>query len=43
MKRGAHDYVFKGNLSPLVPVIEREIREAENRHKRREIEELQRA
>ncbi|QXO96019.1 response regulator [Methanospirillum purgamenti] len=43
MKRGAHDYVFKGNLSPLLPVIEREIREAENRKKRREIEELQRA
>lgn len=43
MKLGAHDYVFKGNLSPLVPVIEREIRESENRQKRREIEELQRA
>ena len=39
MKRGAHDYVFKGNLSPLLPVIEREIREAENRRKRWEIEE----
>ncbi len=43
MKRGAHDYVFKGNLTPLIPVIEREIREAENRRRRREIEELQRA
>ncbi len=43
MKLGAHDYVFKGNLNPLLPVIEREIREAENRKKRREIEALQRA
>lgn len=43
MKLGAHDYVFKGNLNPLIPVIEREIREADNRRKRREIEELQRA
>ena len=43
MKLGAHDYIFKGNLSPLVPVIKREIRESENRQKRREIEELQRA
>ncbi|PWR71212.1 methyl-accepting chemotaxis protein [Methanospirillum stamsii] len=42
MKLGAHDYVFKGNLQPLLPVIEREIREAENRIKRREIEDLQR-
>ena len=42
MKRGAHDYVFKGNLSPLLPVIEREIRESKNRQERRDIENLQR-
>lgn len=43
MKRGAHDYIFKGNLSPLVPVIERERREAENRRQKQEIENLQKA
>ena len=43
MKRGAHDYVFKGNLSPLIPVIEREIRDAQSRKRKREIEELQKA
>lgn len=43
MKLGAHDYVFKGNLTPLIPVIEREIRESDNRRKKKEIEELQHA
>ncbi|HWQ67834.1 MAG TPA: methyl-accepting chemotaxis protein [Methanospirillum sp.] len=38
MKSGAHDYIFKGNLKPLIPVIEREIRESINRKKRKEIE-----
>jgi two-component system sensor histidine kinase UhpB len=28
MRAGAHDYVMKGNLSRLVPAIERELREA---------------
>lgn len=38
MKAGAHDYVMKNNLPRLVPAIEREIREAEGRRKRREAE-----
>ena len=36
MKSGAHDYIMKGNLSRLVPAIERELREAQNRHAHRE-------
>ena len=31
MRAGAHDLVLKGNLSRLVPAIERELAEAENR------------
>lgn len=31
MKAGAHDYLMKGNLARLLPVIERELREARNR------------
>lgn len=31
MKAGAHDYIMKHNLTRLVPAIEREIREANNR------------
>src|SRR5205807_1411978 len=31
MKAGAHDYLMKGNLSRLVPAVERELREAANR------------
>lgn len=27
MKAGAHDYILKGNLKGLVPVVEREVRE----------------
>ena len=38
MKTGAHDYLMKDNLSRLVPAIERELREAENRRDRREAE-----
>lgn len=38
MKAGAHDYVMKDNLSRLGPAIEREIREAEERRKRRQAE-----
>lgn len=38
MKAGAHDYVMKQNLSRLVPAIDREIREAGERLKRREAE-----
>ncbi len=35
MKAGAHDYIIKGNLTRLLPVVERELREAEQRHLRR--------
>ncbi len=38
MKSGAHDYIMKDNLSRLVPAIERELREAENRRAHREAE-----
>lgn len=31
MKSGVHDYVMKNNLTRLLPAIERELREAENR------------
>jgi two-component system, cell cycle sensor histidine kinase and response regulator CckA len=34
MKAGAHDYITKGNLARLVPAVERELREAEERRKR---------
>jgi signal transduction histidine kinase len=36
MVAGAHDYVMKDKLARLVPAIERELREAEIRRKRRE-------
>ena len=35
MKAGAHDYLMKGNLARLVPAIQRELREAEERRRRR--------
>lgn len=38
MKAGAHDYLMKGNLARLVPAVERELREAENRRARRQAE-----
>jgi len=38
MKAGAHDYLTKNNLSRLVPAIEREIAEADQRRKRRAAE-----
>ncbi|MBA3695247.1 MAG: EAL domain-containing protein [Methylotenera sp.] len=40
MKAGAHDYVLKGNLKRLVPAIQRELREAEVRHERRQADEI---
>ena len=43
MKNGAHDYIFKGNLKPLIPVIQREIRESGNRKKSRENDRLREA
>jgi hypothetical protein len=39
MKAGAHDYLLKGNLKRLIPAIDRELREAESRRKRRKAEE----
>jgi len=38
MKEGANDYLIKGNISRLVPALEREMQEAEVRRKRREAE-----
>jgi two-component system cell cycle sensor histidine kinase/response regulator CckA len=38
MKAGAHDYVMKGKLVRLVPSIQRELREAENRRARHRAE-----
>jgi two-component system, cell cycle sensor histidine kinase and response regulator CckA len=38
MKAGAHDYLIKGKLARLLPAIERELREAADRQKRREAE-----
>ncbi len=38
MRAGAHDYVMKNNLARLLPAIERELREAEGRRKRRRAE-----
>jgi two-component system, cell cycle sensor histidine kinase and response regulator CckA len=38
MKAGAHDYIIKGQLTRLVPAVERELREAEERRKRQETE-----
>jgi PAS domain S-box-containing protein len=35
MKAGAHDYIIKGNMTRLIPAIEREIFEAEERRKRK--------
>jgi PAS domain S-box-containing protein len=39
MKAGADDYVLKDNLKRLIPAVERELREAENRRARRKTEE----
>ncbi|HEY9077295.1 MAG TPA: PAS domain S-box protein [Anaerolineaceae bacterium] len=38
MKAGAHDYIMKDNLSRLVPSVEREIRDAQTRKERRQME-----
>jgi signal transduction histidine kinase len=39
MRAGAHDYVMKGNIARLAPVVERELREAEMRRERKRVEE----
>ncbi len=38
MKSGAHDYVMKDNLTRLLPAIDRELREAQNRRAHQEAE-----
>jgi PAS domain S-box-containing protein len=43
LKAGAHDFVTKERLSRLVPAIERELREAADRHRRRQAEQALRA
>ncbi|HHU70387.1 MAG TPA: HD domain-containing protein [Thermoanaerobacterales bacterium] len=42
MKEGANDYVMKDHIQRLVPVIERELQEAEGRKSRRKTEDLYR-
>ncbi len=39
MKAGAHDYLMKGNLARLVPAVERELAQAEERRARQRAEE----
>jgi diguanylate cyclase (GGDEF)-like protein len=39
MKKGAHDYILKGNLKRLIPAIERELREAEVRRENKRADE----
>ncbi len=43
MKAGAHDYIIKGNLARLVPAVTRELRDAQIRRSKREMEEQLRA
>jgi signal transduction histidine kinase len=38
MKAGAHDFLSKGKLARLLPAVERELRDAEERRKRRNAE-----
>jgi len=40
MKAGAHDYLIKGNLTRLIPAIDRELREAKVRQERRQAQEF---
>ncbi|MCK9409538.1 MAG: PAS domain S-box protein [Bacteriovoracaceae bacterium] len=42
MKAGAHDYIMKDNLKRLLPTIERELRESNNRAERKQLEWKQR-
>jgi PAS domain S-box-containing protein/putative nucleotidyltransferase with HDIG domain len=39
MKAGAHDYLMKGKLARLVPAVERELQQAEERRERKQAEE----
>jgi PAS domain S-box-containing protein len=38
MKAGAHDYIIKGNLTRLIPAVERELRDAAERQQRHTVE-----
>jgi len=38
MRNGAQDYLMKGNLKRLVPAVQRELRDAEERHKGKRLE-----
>ncbi len=38
MKAGVHDYIMKGNLSRLVPAVERELSDAEVRRERKKMQ-----
>ena len=42
LEAGAQDYILKDNLSRLIPVVERELRSAQLRREREEIEKAQR-
>ena len=42
LEAGAQDYILKDNLSRLIPVVERELRSAQLRREREEIEKVQR-
>lgn len=39
MKQGANDYLMKGNLSRLIPALERELKDTEVRRQRNKVEE----
>lgn len=41
MKSGAHDYIMKNNLNRLLPAVERELHESEERVKKRVLEQKQ--
>jgi PAS domain S-box-containing protein len=43
MRSGAHDYIMKNNLQRLLPAIERELRESENRAERKLLEKKKRS
>ena len=35
LKKGANDYIVKGNLTRLVPAVRRELKDTEERHRRK--------
>ena len=38
LRAGAHDFMVKGNMARLVPAIQRELKDAESRRQKREVE-----